>query len=162
MHTLALVVPLALVVLLAAAPSAAQAQGLDSAFVAEAAAFMNGYGHDLGTGNRESIASRYDRRGAYVMFNGDREFVAWNDLAQQYRTRWEPPTAFEWRDLVFEPAGPDAVVVNGHFFWTRQPGTEPVRFRYTGLLVRQDGELRLRLEDESVTPPRPAAPPATP
>ena len=162
MRTLARLVPLALVLLLAAAPSAARAQAPDSVLVAEARAFMEGYAHDLGTGNREGIAARYDRRGAYIMFDGERERVAWDTLAQQYRTVWRAPAAFEWRDLIFEPAGPDAVVVNGHFFWTRPGGAEPTRLRYTALLVRQEGELRIRLEDESVAPPRAPAPPAPP
>jgi hypothetical protein len=153
---------LALVLLTAAAPSAARAQAPDSVLVAEARAFMDAYGRDLGAGNREGIAARYDRRGAYIMFNGERELVAWDTLAQQYRTSWRAPAAFEWRNLVFEPAGPDAVVVNGHFFWTRPGGAEPMRLRYTGLLLRQDGELRIRLEDESVSPPPASAPPAAP
>jgi hypothetical protein len=153
---------LSLLLSIAAAPSAARAQAADSGIVAEASSFMTAYAHDLRTGDREAIAARYDRRGAYMMFNGEREFVPWDTLAAQYRTNWRAPAAFEWRDLVFEPAGADAVVVNGYFFWTMQPGAEPIRFRYTSLLVRRDGELRIRLEDESAAPALPAAPPAAP
>lgn len=174
MSTPGFIVPLALATLVAAAAaSPAHAQEPDTTVVAEARTFMEGYGRDLGSGNREGIASRYDRRGAYMMFNGERELAPWEQLVQQYRTSWRPPAAFAWRDLVFEPAGPDAAVVNGYFLWTLQPGAEPLRFRYTALLVRQEGELRIRLEDESVVPAgessQPAAappgatlPPATP
>jgi hypothetical protein len=144
----------------AASPAAARAQEpADSLIVAEAGAFMDAYGSDLRTGDREAVAARYDRSGAYVMFNGQREFAPWDTLAAQYRTSWQQPAAFQWRDLVFLPAGPDAVAVNGHFFWTVRAGEEPIRFRYTALLVRQDGELRIRLEDESMAPLAPPAPP---
>lgn len=155
-------VPLALLLLaaaFAASPTPARAQAADSTVVAEAGAFMDAYGNDLRTGNREALAGRYDRRGAYVMFNGERQFAVWDSLAAQYRTGWRPPAAFEWRDLVFEPAGPDAAVVNGYFFWTLREGEAPMRFRYTALLVRQEGGLRIRLEDESIVlPPESPAP----
>jgi len=153
--------PIASIVLLAviaAIPSAARAQATESPLVAEARAFMDGYGEDLRTGDREAIAARYDRRGAYIMFDGERDFAPWDALAAQYRTAWEPPAAFEWQGMIYEPAGPDAVVVNGHFLWTMQPGEDPIRFRYTGLLIREDGELRIRLEDESAIPGAPSAP----
>ncbi|HST61266.1 MAG TPA: hypothetical protein VLK84_21360 [Longimicrobium sp.] len=163
MRRLRRILPLALVLLTAAcAPSAVRAQAPDTTLVAEARAFMEAYGRDLAAGNREGIAARYDRGGPYIMFNGEREMVPWEELATQYRTTWRAPAAFEWRDLVFLPAGPDAVVVNGHFFWTRPESPAPTRLRYTALLVRQDGELRIRLEDESVAPARAPAPPATP
>ena len=158
-HVLALPVILLAGCAVAAQP-AARAQASDSALVAEARAFMDAYARDLGAGDREAIAARYDRRGAWFMFNGTRDFAPWDSLAAQYRTQWTPPAAFAWSDLIYEPAGPDAVVVNGYFLWTRQ-GQQPRRLSYTGLLVRQDGELRIRLEDESMdagTPPPPPAP----
>ena len=61
---------------------------------------------------------------------------------------WGPPATFSWEDLSFEPAGPDAVVVVGRFLW------ESTRFSYSALLVRQDGVLRIRMEDESQAPSR--------
>lgn len=133
-----------------AAPEAVPAP--DAGIVQEARAFMEAYGRDLRTGDREGIAGRYDRRGAYFVFNGRRDFAEWQALAEQYRTGWQQPAAFEWRDLIYEPAGPGAVVVNGEFLWTSAAGEEPMVFSYTALLVRQDGELRIRLEDEAMTP----------
>lgn len=121
----------------------------------QARAFMDGYAEDLRTGDRDAIAARYDRRGAYIMFDGERDFAPWDSLAARYRTGWEPPAAFEWQAMIYEPAGPGAIVVNGHFLWTMQPGEAPARYRYTGLLVREDGELRIRLEDESAVPGAP-------
>lgn len=149
--------PLVLLLVLAAVPAAAQ--DADSALVTEARAFMEGYGQDLAAARREDIAARYDRRGVQFMFNGERELVPWEALRQQYLTTWQPPAAFEWANLIFEPAGPDAVVVNGLFFWTVRTGEPPMRFRYTALLVRQDGTLRIRLEDESMAPTTPPAAP---
>lgn len=146
------------VALLALAAVPAAAQGADSMLVADARAFMDAYARDLASASREALAGRYDRRGVHIMFNGERQTVPWEALREQYATHWQPPAAFEWRDLAFEPAGPDAVVVNGHFLWTLRPGETPMRFRYTSLLLRQDGELRIRLEDESVMPDTPADP----
>ena len=148
---------LGLLLALAAAPAAAQSA--DSALVAEARVFMDAYGNDLRAGDREAIAARYDRRGIQFMFNGVGEAVSWDSVAAQYRTTWQPPAAFEWRDLAYVPAGPDAVVVNGNFLWTVAAGEPPLRFRYTALLLRQDGALRIRLEDESMMArPTPVAP----
>jgi hypothetical protein len=149
--------PLVLLLVLAAVPAAAQ--DADSALVTEARAFMDAYGQDLAGARREEIAARYDRRGVHIMFNGERESVPWEALRQQYLTSWQPPAAFEWGNLIFEPAGSDAVVVNGLFFWTMRTGEPPMRFRYTALLLRQDGVLRIRLEDESMAPATPATPP---
>lgn len=144
-RTLSFLVPLLMMI-----PVPTAAQSPDSALVDEARAFMDGYGNDLRTADREGVAARYHRDGIQFMFNGVGRVVAWDSMAAQYRTGWRPPAAFEWRDLAFVPAGPDAVVVNGNFLWTLAAGEPPVRFRYTALLLRQDGALRIRLEDESM------------
>jgi hypothetical protein len=153
----ALAIALLMAVCAAAAPGSARAQDADSALIGEARAFMEAYARDLGTADREAIANRYDRRGAYFIFNGARDLPEWEAIREQYRTRWEPPAAFEWGELIYEPVGSDAVLVNGLFFWTVAPGQAPMRFSYTGLLVRQDGELRIRLENEFIVPAPPAA-----
>ena len=46
-------------------------------------------------------------------------------------------------------SGADSVVVVGLFDWGTAAGRPPVTVSYTGLLVREDGVLRIRLEDES-------------
>ena len=120
--------------------------------VAEARAFMEAYGRDLRAGDRAAIAARYDRRGAYFAGHGRSELETWAAIEARYRDDWSPPAAFEWRDLAYEPAGPDAVVVSGLFTWSRVAGDEPLLLSYTGLLLRQEGELRIRLEDESMSP----------
>jgi hypothetical protein len=121
--------------------------------VEEARAFMDSYARDLLAGNRAAISARYDRGGAYFMGNGRKEFEPYDSIAARYGgPRWSPPATFEWRDLSFEPVGPDAVVVVGRFLWGRRGAAAPVALSYTGLLRRQDGVLRIRLEDESVDP----------
>lgn len=48
----------------------------------------------------------------------------------------------------------DAVVVAGRFVWTETG--QPARVQsYTGLLVRQEGQLRIRLDDEDAALERP-------
>ena len=125
------------------------AAAAEAVVVAEARAFMEAYGADLAAGRRAAIADRYDRRGVYFLGNGRKHLRSWAQIEQRYRTGWQPPASFEWRDLSFEPAGPDAVVVAGTFVWGLGEGKGSETFSYTGLLVRQDGVLRIRLEDES-------------
>jgi hypothetical protein len=128
--------------------------------VDEARTFMDAYARDLLAGDRTAIAARYDRTGAYFLGNGRKEFTTYDSVVAQYRgAAWNPPVSFEWRDLSFEPVGPDAVVVAGQFVWVAAAGAPPMTLSYTSLLRRQDGALRIRLEDESFDPaslpPRP-------
>lgn len=136
------------------ATSAAPGGGIE----AEARAFMESYARDLIAGDREAVAARYDRAGAYTVGNGEKTFDTFEQIRARYLSdRWQPPAAFAWRDLSYEPAGPDAIMVIGTFDWTRS-GRPPLTVSYTSLLVRKDGALRIRLEDESVDP-RAVAPP---
>jgi len=129
--------------------------------VDEAQAFMAGYARDLLAGDRAAIANRYDRTGTYFLGNGRKEFSPYDSVVAQYRgSSWAPPATFEWRDLTFEPAGPDAVVVAGQFFWGPNRRTAGLVMSYTALLRRQDGALRIRIENESLDPtniPTPSA-----
>jgi hypothetical protein len=151
------------VVVAACAPGAAHS-GADSAkgvtasatsadVVAEARAFMDAYARDLLAGDRAAVAARYDRTGVHMLGNGRKEFAPYDSVVARYQgSGWSPPRSFEWRDLSFEPVGPDAVVVAGRFLWGSAAGGAPVGLSYTSLLRRQDGVLRIRLEDESVDP----------
>jgi hypothetical protein len=143
-----------------AAPAAAPPAGAPRGGVeAEARAFMEAYGRDLLAGDRAAIAARYDAAGAYFMGNGHKEFMPFEAIRARYAgPEWSAPRGFEWRDLSYEVAGPDAVVVTGLFAWGLCPGAPPLVMSYTGLLVRREGGLRIRLEDESVDPRTP--PPA--
>ena len=145
-----------LALFLFAAPLAAQPA--EPPVVAEARAFMASYAQALVAGDRAGIAARYDRNGAFAMGNGRKSFGPYARIVEQYASaQWQPPFRFEWRDLSFEPIGNDAIVIAGQFAWTRSEGAEPAIYSYTALLRRQDGVLRIRLEDESTRPPRPAS-----
>lgn len=143
---------------LAGAPASAQAQEIQHRIaaespVAEAQAFMAAYARELAAGDRAAIAARYDRRGSWVMGGGRKRFSTHAETVGVYAgPDWQPPAAFEWRDLSYEPLGPDAVAVVGIFLWARAAGQPPMTFSYTGLLVRQDGVLRIRIEDEDPAP----------
>ena len=136
--------------LLAAAPLAAQSPAAEAPIVTEARAFMASYAEALLAGDRAGISGRYDRNGAFFLGNGRKSFDTHARITAQYAgADWQPPHRFEWRDLSYEPAGTDAVVVAGQFLWTPRAGAQPMTFSYTALLHRQDGVLRIRLEDES-------------
>ncbi len=144
----------------AAAAEAAAAAGASrearsrAPIVREAEAFMEGYAADLRAGDRAAIADRYDRRGAWRLGNGEKSFDSWEGIRTFYGSAsWEPPSSFAWRDLSFEPMGRDAVLVAGLFDWGSVDGKPPVTVSYTGVLVRQGGKLRIRLEDESAKRP---------
>ena len=124
--------------------------------VAEAQAFMNAYADELRRGDRAAIAARYDRGGAWLLGEGEKSFSTWAALQARYAgPQWQPPGSFAWRDLTYLPAGPESVIVIGRFEWGLANGRPPLNFSYTAMLVRRDGQLRIRLEDESGA--RPAA-----
>ncbi|MFL5538457.1 MAG: hypothetical protein ACJ8J0_05665 [Longimicrobiaceae bacterium] len=133
----------------------------EAALVREARAFMDAYARDLREGNRNGIVERYDPRGAYFVGQGRKELSPVDSIRATYQGRWQPPAGFEWRDLSYEVAGPDAVVVAGLFVWSVN-AQRGLTFSYTGLLLRQGGRLRIRLEDESGAPPPRPAPAPTP
>lgn len=118
---------------------------------AEARAFMESYAQDLRAGAREAIVARYDRRGSYRVGAGQKTLEPMDSIRAVYMGPWQPPAAFEWRDLSYEVLSDDAVMVVGRFEWTDAQG-RMLPISYTGLLVRQDGAWRIRLEDEDVSP----------
>jgi hypothetical protein len=117
----------------------------------EARAFMLGYADDLRQGRRQAIVDRYDKRGAFRVGEGEKSLESWELIRAGYLSQWTPPTRFAWRDLSYESVTEDAVIVVGLFDWGLADGRK-LSFSYTGLLVRQDGGLRIRLEDESMSP----------
>ena len=134
----------------------AHAQPRSSDVIREAEAFMEAYAGDLSRGDRSAVAARYDRGGAYFLIAGGREFASHDAITRNYASSWQPPTRFEWRDLKFDAVGTDAVVVNGWFTWGGTDGAKT--FTYTGFLRRQDGKLRIRLEDETLAMPQTGRP----
>ncbi|HEY0243656.1 MAG TPA: hypothetical protein VGC52_13410 [Gemmatimonadaceae bacterium] len=117
----------------------------------DAREFMAGYADDLRHGRRQSIIERYDRRGAYRVGEGEKNLESWELIRAAYLTQWTPPARFAWRDLSYEVVSENAVIVIGLFEWGLADGRS-LTFSYTGLLVRSEGELKIRLEDESMSP----------
>jgi hypothetical protein len=142
--------------------SVVRREGAHADLVEEARAFMDGYAQELRAGDRAAIAARYDREGAYLLGHGRKELMPHAAIVAMYQgPDWSPPSSFEWQDLSFEPAGPDAIAVAGRFQWGVPAGPVPMMFSYAALLRRRDGVLRIRLEDESFdsrTLPAAAAP----
>jgi hypothetical protein len=157
--------------LLLAAPAAALAQAsapalhvappqpsAEAPIVGEARLFMARYADDLRGGRRGEIAARYDRRGAWRVGPSKVAFEPWAQIDTRYRRGWSAPSSFEWQDLAFEPAGADAVTVVGRFLWGPGPDGRkpPVLYAYSALLVREEGQLRIRVEHESAAADGPA------
>ena len=142
-----------------ARPPCCTAPATDDVLVREARAFMDSYAADLLAGARQRIVDRYDPRGAYFVGQGRKELLPTDSIRAIYFGGWRAPASFEWQDLSYEVAGPDAVVITGRFAWAGSNGRSAT-YSYTGLLLRRGGRLYIRLEDESGAPPRPAPPPA--
>jgi hypothetical protein len=151
----ALATALVAALLASAARASAQTARASATLVREAEAFMADYARDLRAGAHDRIVGRYDPRGAYLVGQGRKELLPLDSIRAIYRGGWSAPASFEWQDLSYEVAGPEAVVVIGRFVWGVS-AERTLTFSYTSLLLRQDGRLRIRVEDESGAPaPRP-------
>ena len=117
-------------------------------------ALYDGYAEDLRQGRREGIVDRYDRRGAYLMGNGSKRLQTFEQIKDVYMNKWSGPKAFEWKDLSVEVLSKDIATVMARFEWTTASG-QVLNFSYTGVLVKQDGKWRIRIEDESTSPTKP-------
>lgn len=119
-------------------------------------AFYDSYAEDLRQERREAIANRYDRRGAYLMGNGSKRFQTFEQIKKRYVTKWSGPKSFAWKDLSVEMISKKAAAVVAKFEWVTAQGQQ-LNFSYTGVLIKQNGEWRIRIEDESMAPPKPVA-----
>lgn len=141
-----------------AAPAASQptVRVAETPLIAEAKAFMARYADDLIRGERDALAARYDRSGAWHVGPTGAELESWEKIDLRYRRRWSPPSSFEWQNLAYEQVGPDSVLVVGGFHWwpLKKADAPPLAYSYTGLLVRRGGELKIRLENEATAAPR--------
>ena len=122
---------------------------VEPAIVAEARAFMSAYADELRTGDRAALGARYHGEGVCFVANGVPDCQSKAAVVSVYATEWRAPAAFEWSDLNYVQTGPDAVTVIGRFLWTRPGQTAPKTFSYHGLLLREDGRLSIRIEDEN-------------
>jgi hypothetical protein len=148
-----------LVPLITSCATAVVGRPVSAAVEEEARRFMAGYAADLLSHDPDAIAARYSRRGAYLVLPGSRTLESYVSILGIYRApSWQGPDVFEWQDLSYEVLNEDTVAVVGTF---RSESVEGgVLGSYTALLVREDGELRIRLENESfddLPPPECAA-----
>ena len=116
--------------------------------------FFDSYSEDLRGHKREAIADRYDRRGVYMVGNGSKSLVPFEQVKERYLTKWSGPKSFNWKDLSVEVISKESVVVTGLSEWQTASGTT-FNYSYTGLLIKQEGKWRIRLEDESTAPTKP-------
>lgn len=145
--------------LLIAAPlvfAVASVLAADLSASASASRFMDAYARDLLAGDRQAVAGRYSRRGAIFVNGSRKEEVSFAAITQDYATQWKPPSSFGWQALAFEALGEQAVRVTGGFLWGSKPDADPVAYSYVAILVLEEGELRIRLEEETPLP-RPVA-----
>jgi hypothetical protein len=147
-------VTLALILVITAGVFTAAGQDV-SATEKSVLAFYDSYADDLRQGRREGIANRYDRRGAYLMGNGSKELQTFQQIKEMYLTKWSGPKSFAWKDLSVEVISKNVVAVLGKFEWVTATG-QSMNFSYTGVLIKQKGEWRIRIEDESMAPPKPS------
>ncbi len=89
----------------------------------EAQHFLDSYAADLRRHDRAALAARYNRDGATVIFNGERNAGTFDEIEARYR------------EQCIE------------------------RYSYSGIVQRQEGELRIRLEVESLLPDSKDGPP---
>ncbi|RZJ05824.1 MAG: nuclear transport factor 2 family protein [Brevundimonas sp.] len=132
----------------AQAPATATAE---APLVAETRALMEGYAAAIRAGDHAAVSALYSRDGAWMANGGQTRHVPHAVLARRYEEQWEAPAAFEWRDLSYIPTGPDAITVIGRFVWT-STGEPPFLMSYHGHFVREDGDLRIRIEEETPIP----------
>lgn len=132
---------------MAAPPAVSPQAEAEPAITREARSMMEAYAAALRAGDRAAIAGLYDRGGAWLFWEGNGGFQTHEAITRLYLEQWQAPAAFAWRDLVFIPTGADSITVGGAFDWT-SPGEAPQPAFYHGQLVRQDGQLRIRIEHE--------------
>ncbi len=83
--------------------------------------------------------------------NGTKSLEPFDKVRERYMTKWSGPKSFAWKDLSVEIISKDSAVVTGLFEWQAASGTT-YNYSYTGLLIKQEGKWRIRLEDESTMP----------
>jgi len=107
---------------------------------------MASYAQDLIRHDGAAIGNRYKRSGTY--FRGS--FQEFDSTRVFYEQRWSGPTSFVFRNMKYEVLGPESVLITGQGVWGRGDSLEALVLDYAGVLVREESELRLQVEDETV------------
>ena len=116
--------------------------------------FMDTYAEDVTAGDRKALVNRYSRRGTIFIGGEWKEELTFDKLSSEYAKSWKPPVTFRWQGLAYEKLGEQSVMVTGGVARSDQAGAETTSHSYAALLVKEDGELRIRMES--------GAPPARP
>ena len=111
--------------------------------------FYDAYADDLRQHRAEAIANRYDFRGYFRLGNGGKQLVPFEENKKRYMAGWTGPKSFEWKDLSIEVLSATSAAVVSLFEW-QGAGGDKSTFSYTALLTKQNGQWRIRVEDESV------------
>ena len=126
----------------------AQSKNTQTKAEQEIESFFEKYAEHLRQSQRGAIASLYDTSGCYMLGSGHKEFVSFQDNKDYYLTKWNAPKSFDWKDISIEVISPTAAVVTAIFIWERSTG-EKRTSSYTGFLINQSGQWRIRVEDKS-------------
>lgn len=128
----------------------ANEESYEGAVEAEAHQAMEAWGAAIRDGDADRILTTYSKAGVTFATKGTKYFTTFEELANQFGVGDLDPQDFEWEGLSFEVLSPDAVLVTGSFRlrWLEDEG---VRGSNMVLLVREEGELRVRAESESLT-----------
>ena len=116
---------------------------------------MARYEQDLRDRNREAIIARYDPQGVFLLGDGSKAFWSRDSVASFYRSHWSGPEFFEFVNMTYDSLGPEALGVIGQFRWKAADQPDTSLFSYTAILIRRDGRLYLRIENESTGPGAP-------
>lgn len=110
--------------------------------------FIATYADDLRAHRRDAIAARYALEGAYLLRQGKSVRMPFAEIRAHYLKEWEGPAFFEWGPLAYEALTPDVVTVQGTFRWQSAGDPAPAEYAYSAVFVREQEQLRIRLELE--------------
>jgi hypothetical protein len=88
------------------------------------------------------------------MGNGNKAFLSFEQIKSRYlnKNRWPGPKDFQWKNLSIEMLSSDVALVVGQFDIKRASG-DSATLSYSGVLKKKNGQWRIRMEDESLSPP---------
>ncbi|MGW8390198.1 hypothetical protein [Pseudoduganella sp. HUAS MS19] len=108
--------------------------------------FMDTYAEEVSSGDRKALANRYSRRGTILIGGEWKEELSHERLSSEFATSWKPPATFRWQNLAFEKLSDQSVMITGGVARSDKAGGETASQSYAVLLVKEDGELRIRME----------------
>ncbi|HET7537796.1 MAG TPA: hypothetical protein VFJ90_15160 [Candidatus Didemnitutus sp.] len=114
----------------------------------DAKAFMDAYAKDLKAGNRDSIIARYHSQGVFILAVGVDDLMRPRQIADFYRTQWQPPHAIAWRNLRYRSLSPETILIEGGFDWQQTADKPAQYFSYGAILIKEPTGFHIRSEIE--------------